>query len=44
MGAVKGAAPNHPVSDEGKESFDLIQPGTAGGGEVEVETASLLGL
>lgn len=39
IGAVEGTSTNHPSGDQSKESFDLIQPGTAGRCEVEVEAA-----
>src|ERR1019366_8594336 len=39
-----GAPPNHFVSDEPKPPFNLIEPGTAGGCEMEVKAAALLGL
>ena len=41
---VERAAPNHFVSDEPNPSFHLIESGTAGGCEMEVKTAALLGL
>lgn len=41
---MEGAATDHSLSDEGEESFDLIQPGTAGGSEMEVKTLPLLRL
>src|ERR1035441_6169864 len=41
---VEGAPPNHFVSDEPKPAFNLIEPGTAGGCEMEVKAAGLLGL
>ena len=41
---VEGAPPNHFVSDEPKPAFNLIEPGTAGGCEMEVKAAALLGL
>ena len=41
---VEGAPPNHFVSDEPKPPFNLIEPGTAGGCEMEVKAAALLGL
>ncbi len=44
VGAMEGAATDHSLSDEGEESFDLIQPGTAGGSEMEVKTLPLLRL
>src|SRR5687767_3544503 len=36
---MEGAAADHASGDQGKEPFDLIQPGTAGRGEMEVESA-----
>ena len=41
---MEGAAPDHLGRDAAEPPFDLIQPGTAGGGEVAVEPAALLGL
>ena len=41
---VEGASPDHLVGDEAEPPFDLIKPGTAGGREVEVETAASLWL
>src|ERR1700756_4053497 len=43
-GAVEGSAPNHAVRDEGEEALHLIEPGTAGGSEVELESPSVLWL
>ena len=34
---VKGAAANHPCGDQCEKSFHLVQPRTAGGGEVEMQ-------
>src|ERR1017187_2130445 len=41
---VESAAPNHFVSDEPKPPFHLIEPGTAGGCEMEVKAAAFQGL
>jgi hypothetical protein len=43
-GAMEGSAPNHAVSDEGEEALHLIEPGTAGGREVDLESPSLVWL
>jgi len=44
LSAVECSAADHASGDQCKEPFDLVQPGTAGGGEVKVETAPLLRL
>ena len=41
---VEGSSADHPASDQSKAPFDLIQPGTAGGGEVEMEATPFLRL
>ena len=38
---AEGSAAKHALSDEVKETFDLVEPGTAGGGEVEVGSPAL---
>ena len=43
-GAAKGSAADHSAGDQRKEALDLVEPGTAGGGEVEFEPASFAGL
>src|SRR5260370_34604529 len=43
-GRVEGAALNDFVSDEPEPQFHLVEPGTAGGCEMEVKTAAFLGL
>ena len=39
---MEGTSPDHLVGDEAEPAFDLIEPGTAGGREVEMETAASL--
>lgn len=41
---MEAPATDHPSADQGKESLDLVQPGTAGRGEMEVEAPPLLRL
>src|SRR5260370_35481363 len=43
-GRVEGAALNDFVSDEPEPQFHLVEPGTAGGCEMEVKTAAFLGV
>src|SRR2546429_7339826 len=38
-----GAAADHTFRDQGEEAFHLIEPRTAGGGEVEIEVKVLSG-
>ncbi len=38
---MEGSAPNHWPGDDRKEPFHLVQPGTAGGCEMKVESAPL---
>ena len=40
---TEGAAADHTFGDQGEEAFHLIEPRTAGGGEVEIEVAVLSG-
>ena len=40
---AEGATADHPFGDQGEEAFHLIEPRTAGGGEVEIEVAVLSG-
>ena len=40
---AEGAAADHTFGDQGEEAFHLIEPRTAGGGEVEIEVAVLSG-
>ena len=42
--AVEGSSANHSVGNESEETFDLVEPGTARGGEVKKEAASLFRL
>ena len=44
MGAVESSSTDHPSCNQSEESFDLIQPGTAGRGEVKEEAIALLRL
>src|SRR5947209_13472084 len=44
VGTVESSSTDHPRCDQSEESFDLIQPGTAGWGEVKEEAIALLGL
>src|SRR5712691_7999054 len=43
LNAVKSTASNHPFRNQAKESFDLVEPRTAGRCEVKVEPATFLG-
>ena len=37
-GGIERAATDSALSDEGEEAFDLVEPGSVGGGEVNVPT------
>src|SRR5258705_865970 len=41
---MKSAAPDHSLSNQAEPSFHLVEPGTAGWGEEEMEAAALLRL
>ena len=38
---MEGSPPDHPRGDQGEETLNLIQPRTAGRGEMEVESVPL---
>src|SRR5260370_7102538 len=42
LNTTKGSAADHPVGDESEPTLHLIEPGTAGGREMEVESATFL--
>src|SRR5208337_5288632 len=41
---VEGSTANHSSGDQGEEPFDLVQPGTAGRGEMEAKSVPLFRL
>ena len=42
--AMEGSATDHSIGDEPEQAFDLVEPGTARGGEMKVEASPLLRL
>ena len=43
-GALEGSAADHSLRDQSEEPLHLIEPGTAGGSEMEVEAPAFLRL
>jgi hypothetical protein len=44
VNGVEGSAAYHPCGDERKEALNQIEPRTAGGREVEIESFPFLGI